>query len=244
MSMNFAHRGFSAAFPENTMPAFEEAVKAGCDGIELDARLSRDGKIVISHDGSLERMAGRPGHVRDYTLDELRAFNFCGSHPEAGFVPIATLEEYFSFIRTTDVVTNIEIKSDVGNFLALEDACIDLIRRFSLEEKIIFSSFNHDSMLYCKRRAPEIRTGLLFGTSWSTEFSSLSPAAYARLCHADYLHPHASGMSPRDVLTAQLEGIGVNVWTVNDEETMRAYIDVGTHGVISNHPDVLHKLLK
>ena len=76
------------------------------------------------------------------------------------------------------------------------------------------------------------------------QFVFLSPAAYARLCHVDYLHPHASGMSPRDVLTAQLEGIGVNVWTVNDEETMRAYIAVGTHGIISNHPDVLHKLLK
>ncbi len=244
MSMNFAHRGFSAAFPENTMLAYAEAVKAGCQGIELDVRLSRDGEVVISHDGSMDRMAGRPGHVRDFTLAELRTFDFSGSHPEAGFTPIATLREYFAYIRATDVITNIEIKSDVANFGALEDACIAMIREFHLEERIIFSSFNHYSMVYCKREAPEIRTGLLYGREYGGEFANLAPAAYARLCLADYLHPHYDGMSPSDVLTAQLEGVGVNVWTVNDETLMKAYIAVGAHGIITNHPDVLHMLLK
>ncbi len=244
MSMNFAHRGFSSAYPENTMLAYRKAVEAGAQGIEMDVRLSKDRQIVISHDGNMERMAGRAGHVRDFTVEELKKFNFCGSHPEAGFTPIATLEEYFDYIRTTDIVTNIEIKSDPGNFGDLEDACVAMIRAYKLEEKIIFSSFNHFSMVYCKRIAPEIRTGLLFGTEYNKAFESLGFAGYAKFCRADYLHPHYSGMSPADVEAAQAEGIGVNVWTVDDPEIMKAYLAVNTHGIITNHPDILTDLTK
>ncbi len=244
MSMNFAHRGYSSAYPENTMLAYRKAVETGAQGIEMDVRFSKDGVIVISHDGNMERMAGKKGHVRDFDLAELKTFNFCGSHPEAGFTPIATLEEYFDYIRTTDVVTNIEIKSDVGNFAALEEACVAMIRAYKLEEKIIFSSFNHFSMVYCKRIAPEIKTGLLFGSEYSKEFEPLGFAGYAKFCHADYLHPHYSGMSPADVEAAQADGIGVNVWTVDDPEIMKAYLAVDAHGIITNHPEILHELLK
>ncbi len=243
MSLNFAHRGFSASYPENTMLAYQKAVEIGAQGIEMDVRFTRDRKVIISHDGKLERMAGKPGHVRDYDLSELRTFNFCGMHPEAGFTPIVTFEEYLDYIRTTDIITNVEIKSNADNFLAIEDACVDLIRRFHLEERIIFSSFNHDSMIYCKRIAPEIRTGLLFYGEFSREFAHLSFADYAKLCCADYLHPHHTSMTPEDVAQAQEDGIGVNVWTVDDPDIMRRYIAVGTHGIITNHPEILHGIL-
>lgn len=244
MSMNFAHRGFSAAYPENTLLAYQKAVEAGCDGIEMDVRLSADREIVISHDGKMERMAGVKGHVRDYTLAALKQYNFAGDHTEAGFVPICTLAEYFDYIRTTNVVTNIEVKSDVGNFGELEEKCVTMIRDFGLQDKIIFSSFNHFSMVYCKKIAPEIQTGLLFGTKYSEEFADMGFAEYAKFCKADYLHPHYSGMSPEDVVEAQKKGIGVNVWTVNDEETMKAYLAADAHGIITNHPDMLKNLMK
>ncbi len=243
MTMNFAHRGFSAQYPENTMLAFRKAVEAGCDGIEMDVRLSLDGAVVISHDSSLARMAGAEGHVRDYPLAELKRINFCGSHPECGFTPIATLEEYFDYIRNTDVVTNIEIKSNVGNFKAIEDKCIELIRAYQLEEKIIFSSFNHYSMVYCKSAAPEIKTGLLFGTTYSEEFAKLGVVGYAKLCDADYLHPSYNGMTPEDVAAVQTAGVGVNVWTVDDAEMMRQYLAVDAHGIISNRPDILRDVI-
>jgi len=244
VSMNFAHRGFSAEYPENTMLAYRKAVEAGAHGIEMDVRLSADREIVISHDGKMDRMAGIHGHVRDFTLAELKQFNFAGEHTEVGFEPIATLAEYLDYIRTTNVVTNIEVKSDVGNFGELETKCVKLIRDFHLEDAIIFSSFNHYSMVYCKEIAPEIQTGLLFGTKYSEEFADMGFAPYAKFCKADYLHPHYTGMTPEDVVQAQKAGIGVNVWTVNDEETMKAYLAVNAHGIITNHPDMLHNLMK
>jgi len=243
MSKNFAHRGYSANYPENTLLAFQKAVEAGCHGIENDVRLTKDGVIVISHDGDLGRMGAGTGAVRDLTLEELKAINFAGHHTECGFVPICTLEEYFDFIRTTNVVTNIEIKSDADNFGKLEQDTIAMIERYQLQDKIIFSSFNHYSMALCKRINPEIKTGLLFGDKIDKSYASMTFADYARFCHADFLHPHYSGMTCADVIAAQRDGIGVNVWTVDDPDIMDSYIAVGCHGIISNKTDLLRERL-
>ena len=70
----FAHRGSSGTYPENTMLAFEKAVEEGCDGIELDVQLTKDGQVVVIHDEELERTTGTKGFVRDYTLEELKKF--------------------------------------------------------------------------------------------------------------------------------------------------------------------------
>ncbi|MBE6930892.1 MAG: glycerophosphodiester phosphodiesterase [Ruminococcaceae bacterium] len=243
MSMNFAHRGYSAAYPENTLLAFQKAVEAGCHGIENDIRLSKDGVIVISHDGSLGRMGAGEGNVRDLTLAELKAINFAGHHTECGFVPICTLEEYFDYIRTTKVVTNIEIKSDYANFGKLEQDAIDMIVRYNLQDQIIFSSFNHFSMALCKHLNPEIKTGLLFGKELKKPDEAMSFADYARFCNADFLHPHHTGMTCADVIAAQRDGIGVNVWTVDDPDIMDSYIAVGCHGIISNKTELLAERL-
>lgn len=78
MTLNFAHRGFSGQFPENTMLAFEKAVEAGADGIELDVQFSKDGELVIMHDETLNRTAGVDGFVKDYTLEQLKAMDVSG----------------------------------------------------------------------------------------------------------------------------------------------------------------------
>ena len=71
-----AHRGYSGAYPENTMLSFRKAAEVGTDGIELDVQLTRDEKIVVIHDEWLERVSDGKGWVRDHTLKELREYNF------------------------------------------------------------------------------------------------------------------------------------------------------------------------
>lgn len=77
MVKNFAHRGFSGMYPENTMLAFEKAVQTeGCDGIEMDVHLTKDGEVVIIHDEKLDRTCvNGTGFVRDYTYEELKKFD-------------------------------------------------------------------------------------------------------------------------------------------------------------------------
>ena len=66
---NFAHRGFSGKYPENTMLAFKKALEAGADGIELDVQMTKDGQVVVIHYDKVDRSTNGTGIVRDYTLE-------------------------------------------------------------------------------------------------------------------------------------------------------------------------------
>ena len=96
MTKNFAHRGFSGKYPENTMLAFQKAIEVGADGIELDVQLTKDGELVIIHDETIDRTTDGKGYVIDYTYEELSKFD--ASYIYRGkveFNKIPTLKEYF-----------------------------------------------------------------------------------------------------------------------------------------------------
>ena len=93
MVKNFAHRGFSGKYPENTMLAFEKAVEAGAEGIELDVQLTKDGEIVIIHDETIDRTTDGKGFVADYTYEELKKFDASYIYTgKMGFNKIPALE--------------------------------------------------------------------------------------------------------------------------------------------------------
>ena len=95
-----AHRGLSGIYPENTMLAFRKAIEAGCDGIELDVHLSKDGELVVIHDEKVDRTTDGRGAVKDFTLQELRALDASGKYTgRFGIQPIPTLREYFSYVN-------------------------------------------------------------------------------------------------------------------------------------------------
>ena len=108
--LNFAHRGFSGKYPQNTMLAFEKAVEAGADGIELDVHFSKDKELVIVHDHKLDNICNVSGYVKDFTLEELKSFDASSDFKGVyGVNRIPTLKEYFDFIKPIKgFITNIE----------------------------------------------------------------------------------------------------------------------------------------
>ena len=102
-----AHRGVSALMPENTLPAFAAALALGAEEIEFDVRMTRDGKMIVSHDDNLERISNGKGYIADYTLDELLQLNI-GIHSKWE-VPFCTPEEVFRLFANK-IVFNIHIK--------------------------------------------------------------------------------------------------------------------------------------
>ena len=96
----YAHRGFSSVYPENTMLAFQKAVDAKVNGIELDIHLSKDGHVMIQHDEAMKRCTGLDGFIFDYTRAELEKIN-AGliKNNEFGFTPVPSFEEYLDFIK-------------------------------------------------------------------------------------------------------------------------------------------------
>jgi len=141
-----AHRGYSAKYPENTILAFRKALEAGADGVELDVWLSRDGKVVVMHDETIDRTSNLHGRLKDMTLDEL-------SKAELGMGQrIPLLEEVIEALP--NAMINVEIKDP-----DVVEAVEKLIR--GIEDRIIISSFDVDSLLRMRELNGRVRLGYL-----------------------------------------------------------------------------------
>lgn len=239
MTKVFAHRGFSGVYPENTLLAFRKAIEAGCDGIELDVHLAKDGTVVVIHDERIDRTTNGSGEVRSYTAEELRRFDASAAKPgKFSFEPIPTLAEYFELVKDLPVVTNIELKNSVIRYEGMEEKVIRMIRDCHLQDRIIFSSFNHESIALCRRLAPEIPCGFLYDC-WI-----LHSGVYARTNGVQYLHPSFTCLNDEVIEGIHREGVGLNVWTVNDEPVMRYLAEKNVHGIITNYPDKCREVLR
>lgn len=236
----YAHRGYSGKYPENTMLAFRKAVEVGCDGVEMDVQLSKDGEVVIIHDELLDRTTDGKGYVKDYTLAELKKFDASKVRPgEYGFQEIPTFDEFCAWLKETDIVANVELKTSIIYYPEIEKKCVDIIRKYHIENKIIFSSFNHLSIVKTKELIPEIPVGAL------VEIEGLMYAGYyGEQFGFRYYHPDFCLLSEAAVKECKEHGVGINVWTVNDLDSFEKLVEWDVDGVITNYPQVLYSWLK
>lgn len=228
----YAHRGDSGRYPENTMLAFREAAKTGCDGIELDVQLTKDGTVVIIHDETIDRTTDGSGYVKNITYQEIRKFHaskICGG--KYGFEPIPCFEEYCDWVKDQNLITNIELKTNLYYYEELEEKTLQIIRKYGLERQVMFSSFNHVSLLHLKKLAPEIPCCAL------VEHKGIGNAGYyCSKYQFEYYHPDFKGVTEEVVHNCKAYGIHMNVWTVNDMEPLGTLYEWGCDGVISNFP--------
>lgn len=230
----WAHRGYSGRYPENTMLAFRKAAEAGCDGIELDVQLTKDDVLVIIHDEVIDRVTDGTGMVKDYTYEELKKFNAAKKLPKVtDFEPIPTFDEYCAWAAEAGVLTNIEIKTGRYYYEEIEKKIIDVVRRHGLERKVLYSSFNHMSLVKIKELEPEAQCGALLSEA------GMGNAGY--YCHAQgfqWYHPGYKGLTKELVDNCRKYGIGINVWTVNTMDELERLDEWECQGVITNYPAV------
>ena len=239
MSKIFAHRGFSGKYPENTMLGFQKAVEIGVDGIELDVHLTKDNELVIIHDEDIRRTCDGEGLVKDMTLEELRRFDASATFRGVyGFCGIPTLREYFELVKDTEIITNIELKTGVYEYPTIEKRTVELIKEFGLEEKIIFSSFNHFTVKRCEEIAPEIKRGFLTG-DWIYDFGKYTKERNVKCCH-----PWHITLSQEVVDEMHAQGREINTWTVNEYEDIERLAAMGVDSLIGNFPDRMIEKLR
>ena len=234
-----AHRGASGYAPENTLEAFDLAVKMGAYGVELDAQLTRDGEIVVAHDETIDRVSEGSGYIADMTLSELKKLRFNKTFPEYKNATIPTLREVFELLGPAGLYVNVELKNSLIDYEGLERKVIELASSMGVLDHVLFSSFNHYSLLRVKEIDSSLYCGLLY------EATPVRAWEYAaRLC-MDALHPQfASLLVPGDLCEKAHEaGLQVNPWTVNSEDDLRAVIKKGADHIISNYPDKALELL-
>ncbi len=229
----WAHRGASKIAPENTLPAFEQAVRLGADGIELDIQRTADGHLVVVHDETCHRVTGQAGWIHRMTLAELRQLNFAATFSQFPGTTLPTLDEVFDLIRPTRLVINIELKNGLIPYANMENEVIALADAWQMTERVYFSSFNHYSMREIRQLRPDIRCGLLY------ECGLVDPWQYARRVGATAIHPSFPNLQIPD-LTAQCHdtGVAIHAWTLDDPEILRKAMNLGIDAVITNVPDL------
>jgi len=229
------HRGASAYEPENTMASFKKAIKMNVDAIECDVRLSKDRKIVIIHDKTIDRTTDSSGKVKKLTARQLKKFQ------------IPELQELLNLIKKTDVLLFIEIKEH-----GVEKALAKIIEKNKIENQVIVVSFFWDSLKKIKEINNNIRTGYSlihrhvglkagFGFRTGFIFRKLRPGPIetALKINADFILPRYHLVTKKLIDTAHRYNFKVFTWTVDNVRMAQEFISWGIDGIASNMPDLL-----
>jgi glycerophosphoryl diester phosphodiesterase len=248
-----AHRGFSGLYPENTMLSFERAAALPIDAIELDIHSSRDGKLVVIHDATLDRTTNLSGRVFDYSWEELKKAD-AGYHfdPEGNNTfpfrgkgaQIPLLEEVL--MRFPDKKFIIEIKQQMP---AIEDILLRILQKYNLEDKVIVASEYYEPLGRVRGMNQAIATNL--SSVEAREFYKLFrmkvPGFYKSAGDALQIPDRYRGervVTPAFVEAAHRKGLIMHIWTVNDPDEMKVLIKDGVDGIITDFPDRLLDIVK
>ena len=231
----FAHRGASAHAPENTLAAFGLALAQGADGIELDAKLSADGNVVVIHDATLDRTTRTHGRVQDLALADLRALDaggFFSSKFASEKIPM--LEEVFDAFGR-NLFINVELTNyNTPRDHLVESVCM-LVKKFNLQKRVMFSSFYAANLSKAHSYLPEVPGGLLAYPSLMGAWARSFGFAFGRYTA---LHPYLNDVTPQQVQRAHRLKRRVHVWTVNAETDMRRLFGWGVDGIFTDDPQL------
>lgn len=256
------HRGARAVRPENTLPAFEYALKAGVDVLELDLAVTKDNVVVVSHDPEMHPAicTGPTGAttkvIREMTLAELKQWD-CGAKVNPDFpkqtpVPgtrVPTLDEVFQLAAKTKVEFNIETKifaskpqltPEPKEFARL---VLEVVRKYKLESRVILQSFDNRTLIAMAELAPGIRRSMLTPSGPGDRGKD-----WVELCreaaNAQIISPHYRLVTPEKVAAAHKAGLVVVPWTANDEAEWAKLVAARVDAIISDDPAALIAFLR
>lgn len=229
-----AHRGAMVSAPMNTMAAFELAVEQGADGIELDVQLSRDGHVAVLHDFSLDATTDGSGPLAQKSLSELQELDAGGwfSSEFAG-EGIPTLAQVFESLGDRTLF-NVEIKSGGASSSKLAEQVAACIRRFSVGDRVVVSSFDPAVLLNFRRLMPAVMIGFLYDAGLQPEYY----IPLKKLAH-EARHPRHELVDEAYMGWARENNYYVNTWTVNDRGRAAQLRSLGVNAIISDDPKLL-----
>ena len=247
-----AHRGGWGLWPQHTLDGYRRAIELGADVLELDVRRTSDGVMVVFHDRVVDHVTEAEGQVDSFTFAQLRSLDAGydwspaddGSHPFRGQgLLIPALDEVLSEFAGQHMV--IELKT--ADAEAAQQLCGEL-RRHAHEERAIVAAFAPEALTNFRQACPEVAT--------SASSAEMSKYWILHLLRLDVLSwpefealqvPETLGpltiVDERFVDVSQGRGLPVQVWTIDDEETMGRLFDLGVQAIMTRRPDQLARLL-
>jgi glycerophosphoryl diester phosphodiesterase len=232
--LKVAHRGASGNFPENTRLAFEKAIEAGADMIELDCQQTRDGHIVVFHDERLRRTAGASGYVRSKSLEQLKQLDV-GKWKKKSFrgERVLMLEEVLAMI-VGKVGLCLDIKQFNGSPPGIEIKLLFTLSHYDYLDQTILSSFNYQCLDRVRAFAPEARIGVIYAKGIKED-----PFIAAERLAARSIHVQKEVATRPFLERAWDAGLDVHVWTLNNTREIEKFAALGVQGIVSDYPEKL-----
>lgn len=244
-----AHRGYSTKYPENSMAACIGAYEVGADCIEIDVHLSADGVVMVMHDGSIDRTTNGTGNIASMTCDQLKQYRLKNASGVLTQEVIPTFEEILQEFQGKDVKFLCEIKSGQAG---LPKACVDLIKKYEMEDQVVFISFYADQLTEAKKYM-NVSTGYLIGAtgfSDGADYAGTLNAYYEK--QLDILNYHATMAINYGNLTSEFlrdandRGLTLWTWTYNlgsASQVCKMFL-AGVNGMTTDDPQYLKHTVK
>lgn len=238
-----AHRGFSGVAPENTLAAFRQAIEVGADMFELDVLLSKDGRVIVIHDDTLDRTTDGVGPVSALTLAQLQELD-AGSwfSPEFADERIPTLEETLALAKNR-ILVNIEIKTEAVTDRAeggIVDETLAIVRRADMLDQIVISSFDPRALAHARALDPNVKTASLYNAELQKD---LSPQEVMSAVDSNGFNLSRRQVDETIVAECHRLGRPVAVYTVNEVDDMETLIELGVDAIFTDRPDRLREVL-
>ena len=223
-----AHRGSSGECPENTMIAFQKAVEDGADMIELDVQLTKDKQIIVMHDETVDRTTNGKGLIGDMTLIEAQSLRIVDRDGHLTDYQLPSLKDVLDYLSDKDIELNIELKANSDDEYMLEQGTYQLVEIFKMHDRVVYSSFDEGALRYIKSLNNDVHIALLT--------SKLNNKVLERIKDMNCSTYHLSKkIKFKDIDKCLVNQEQVRVWTINDEKTMKQYIDKG-YDIITDYP--------
>jgi len=232
----WAHRGSSHTFIENTLAAFDQAVKDGADGIELDVQRTKDNIIVVIHDEHLQRLAGVDKYLWELTWDEVQELSLSSPNvnidtPNDYNAKIPKLDDVLYLLKDSDVKINIELKNSLYPYDGIETLVVEDVAVAGMQDRVLYSSFNHDSMSYMVGLVGSESCGIL------TSDIHFEPWEYLKAVGVKAYHPMINTLQfPGHLQTCQDKDYNIHVWTADKEAYILASLAAEVDAIITNEP--------
>ena len=262
----YAHQGGSFEGPSSTLAAIEWSLAGGATAVELDVHATRDRRIVVSHDETVDRTTNHHGEIAELSLAQLREMDnaywwiageaVSPGRADAEYVhrakaprdrdfALATLEEVSQ--RFPGVLLNLDIKRSSPDVEPYEELLADELRRLERTGSVIVASFLDHAIQAFRALAPEVATSAATGETATFYFSLQEGSAKvppAQALQVPATFGDVTVVDERFVEAAHEAGLAVHVWTINEEDEMRAMVDLGVDGIVSDRPTRLARVLK
>jgi len=224
-----AHRGNSGLAPENTLAAFAKALETRARWVELDVHLTADGRVVVMHDGTVDRTTDGSGAIVDLTLAQIKALD-AGSWfgPEFAGEPVPTLAEVVELLRDR-IRINVEIKSAADPESAAK--VVGILRDGGVLEQSIISSFGLEALLQVPKYWDSPTLALITGNAADLQTTIDHGFQYFNI---EY-HAVDAALLERGLAA----GVAFNVWTIDDVDLWRRYAGMGADIITSNQPHLM-----